>query len=119
MVFFYCCSTPTSFNSRKRRMVDLTVVAADVLKNMLFNSKKNVLKCPGTTSLSFATGVATPDTDGSSLEAVFTAEMAKVLGFLGHFVLLGTLSQIGTITSTVFTNNTYFLGSLGLNNTAC
>lgn len=43
-----------------------------------------------------------------------STERASILGVLGDFNLLDLLTQRGTIASTVFTRNAYFLGTLGL-----
>src|SRR5262245_58261747 len=60
-----------------------------------------------------ATG-AGPDADISTLNRILTAELAGVLGVLRDFSLADGLSQRGTITSSVLSDDTDFLGSATL-----
>jgi hypothetical protein len=58
-------------------------------------------------------GVATPDSDGLTLEGELSAEGAEVLALLGDEELLGALTGVGTVTGTVLSHNAHLLGALG------
>ena len=57
--------------------------------------------------------LAGPDAHNGALHGVLAAEGASVLAVLGDFHLLDHLTQGGTITGTIFTNDSNLLGALG------
>jgi hypothetical protein len=68
---------------------------------------------PSTTGHSLITSLAGPDTNGTSLDGVFTTESTSVSGVLGDFHLLYLLTEGSTITGTVFTDNSDLFGTFG------
>jgi hypothetical protein len=71
---------------------------------------------PSSTSQASSAAAAFPDTDRLSLDRVLTAESASVLAVLGDFNLLDLLTEGRTVTGTVLSDNSGFLGTLGLKN---
>lgn len=57
---------------------------------------------------------ASPDTDNGTSDGILTAEWAVILGVLGDFNLLDLLTEWGTITSTILTNNSDLLSTTTL-----
>lgn len=103
-------------------MLPRTTAAAAVLKK---KKKRNINiwpklndallpQSPGTSSDNLLATTAFPDTNGSAADSITTAEAASVLGVLSGFNLLHLLTDGSTVTSTVLTDNSNFLGALRL-----
>lgn len=78
------------------------------------NSSLCLPQGPGTSGNDLLATTAFPDTNGSAADGITTAEAASVLGVLGGFDLLHLLTDGATVAGTVLTDNSNFLGALGL-----
>ena len=67
-----------------------------------------------TPSITLVAWLAVPDTGSGSLHGSLSAELADVLGVLRDFHLLHLLTQRGTITGSVLSDDSNLLSSLGL-----
>ena len=76
------------------------------------SSRSRQYVCP--TSHYFLTCRTIPNTRSFSFDSILTAEDTVIFGMLSNFHLLDNLSQGSTISSTIFTTNSYLLCVLSL-----
>lgn len=67
----------------------------------------------GSSGNGFVAGFAFPDTDTRSFHCLLTAEAARIFWVLRHLNLLDHLSERGTVSGSVLSNNSYLSCTLG------
>jgi hypothetical protein len=103
-----------STNRVKHSIYLLLSLLAETTNGRANSDRGSSIESISTTGLGFVAGLAFPDTNDSALHAKLAAEAAEVFGVLANFDFLNLLTQRGTITGAVFTDNPDLLCALRL-----
>ena len=101
----------------ERTVAAAVVIAAKKKKKLVYGHtlfpKINLRNGVSTTGQGLLTTLTLPDTNSSTLDSVLTTESTGVSSVLSDFHLLYSLSERGTITSTVFTSDSDYIQMIG------